>query len=645
MTVPVAALFRRNTNLAAGEPIFGAIIADDGVVFRVWAPEAERAELLVRRAGRVDSFAPERDGDGIWTAHAAAARAGDRYAYVLDGREPRPDPASRAQPDGVHGWSEIVDPRAFAWTDEAWTGLDPRAVVLYELHVGTFTPEGTFAAAAARLEDLRDLGVTAMELMPVADFPGSRNWGYDGVCLFAPARAYGRPDDLRAFVDRAHRLGLGVVLDVVYNHFGPEGAYLYEFAPAFFTERHQTPWGVAVNLDGPGSGVVRGFLIDNARHWLREYHVDGLRLDATHALVDDGPHPFVAELVDACHRHTRMGISHSHKCTQMNTDRRPLVYAEDHRNLAYMVEDAALGGWDLDGVWADDFHHILRRLIAGDAHGYFGDYSGSTEELATALRDGWLYSGQPSRMRGGPRGTDPSRVALRRSVICLQNHDQVGNRALGDRLHHGVDPAVWRAAVALLLTAPMTPLLFMGQEWSATSPFLFFTDFEPALGAAVAEGRRREFREFPQFGTPEAAARIPDPQARQTFEASRLRWEERTQPEHAGILALHRDLLRLRRAFLALHGSDDVRGEAIAPDEGAVAFRRRGPDADLIVAVRLAGGGPIDLARLTNGEGRWTPIATTEDPRFCHDPRPPRIDRPAPAVEFARPGAVVLART
>ena len=653
MMTPVASAFRRKIDPIVREPIFGAVPSRDGVRFRVWAPAAHGVELRVRRGSRVESHQPLKDDEGIWTAHVTAARPGDQYAYVLDDGEPLPDPASRCQPDGVHGWSEIVDPCAFAWRDDAWKRLDPRDAVLYELHVGTFTPEGTFAAAAERLEDVRDLGVTAIEIMPVADFPGSRNWGYDGVCLFAPARAYGRPDDLRALVDRAHRLGLAVVLDVVYNHFGPEGAYLHRFAPAFFTDRHTTPWGVAINLDGPGSSVVRRFITDNALHWIDEYHIDGLRLDATHALVDEGPRPFVAELVAACHRYEAgHRYEASHRYTQIHTDtdddvpHHVLVYAEDHRNLAHMVEDAALGGWDVDGVWADDFHHIMRRMIAGDAYGYYGDYGGSTEELATALRDGWLYSGQRSPTKGQPRGTDPSRVALRRLVICLQNHDQIGNRALGDRIHRGVDPAVWRAAVALLLTAPMTPLLFMGQEWSAGTPFLFFTDFEPELGRKVVEGRRREFREFPEFSTPEGAARIPDSQATETFEASKLRWSERTRPEHACVLALHRELLRLRQNVRAMKATDDAEGKAIAPDGETIAFRRRDGDADLLVAVRLNGAGRTDLSPLasTAGRDRWDAVVTTEDPRFCDDAMPSRIDPAVPAVEFLRPGAVILKR-
>ncbi|HEX6463191.1 MAG TPA: malto-oligosyltrehalose trehalohydrolase, partial [Vicinamibacterales bacterium] len=454
----------------------GALPHAAGVLFRVWTPEARTVTLHLKRDGcpaasyqLPDPGSRSASGSGAVSGGPEAgvreifiqdARSGDRYAYTLDGREPLPDPASRFQPDGVHGWSEVVDPNAFGWTDGAWSGLDPRRAVIYELHVGTFTQEGTFASAAAKLPLLRDLGITAVELMPLAEFAGTRNWGYDGAALYAPSHAYGRPDDLRSFVDAAHARGLAVLIDVVYNHLGPEGAYLPAFAPAFHTSTHQTPWGDAVNLDGRSSEGVRRLLIDNALHWTREYHADGLRLDAVHALIDDSERPFVAELAAAVHASGRP---------------RPLVYAEDSRNLALIVQDPECGGWGLDGVWADDFHHVIRRMLAGDDRSYYVDYQGTAEELADTLRHGWLYRGQMSRYTRAPRGTSASAVEMRKAVVCVQNHDQIGNRALGDRLHHAIDPASWRAAIVVLLTAPMTPLLFMGQEWAASSPFQFFT--------------------------------------------------------------------------------------------------------------------------------------------------------------------------
>ena len=602
---------------------FGAVPTADGVVFEVWAPNVDSLVLLTTRGGRTPIERPlARNADGIWTGSFTDVAPGDRYAYSIDGSIPRPDPASRFQPDGVHGWSAIVDPASFEWSDAGWPGVDPARVVIYELHVGTFSGHGTFRDVASRLGYLRDLGVTVVELMPVAEFPGRRNWGYDGAALFAPSHCYGDPDDLRALIDRAHALGLGVVLDVVYNHLGPEGAYLWSFAPSFFTSAHTTPWGPAVNLEGEGAPQVRRFLIENARHWIREYHADGLRLDATHAFIDTTGAPFLAELTDAVHA---------------SADRRVLVYAEDSRNLSQMVRSRTLGGWGLDGVWADDFHHVVRRAVAGDTSGYYADYQGTTRELAQTIASGWLYSGQHSEYLRRARGTDPSEVPLGKCVICLQNHDQIGNRARGDRLHHSVDAAVWRAVVTLLLTAPMTPLLFMGQEWAARTPFLFFTDFEPALGSLVVEGRRREFRHFPEFASAEGARSIPDPQADETFEASRLDWPERHAPAHACSLALHRALLQERGARPALWASGATSCDARAIDDSTVFVVRRDPgeDADIVVVAKLHGSGRVDTALAA---GRV--ILTTEDAPFASDPSPVAVD--GATITFQRPGAVLL---
>ena len=616
------------------ERTFGAIPTAHGIRFRVWAPEARTVQLHLLRNGHEGHTSDPGENldltlvaDGMWETTVTDARAGDRYAYALDEGPPLPDPASRCQPDGVHGWSEVIDPSAFPWTDGEWNGLDPRRAVIYELHVGTFTPEGTLASAAARLPYLADLGVTAIELMPLADFPGRRNWGYDGAALFAPARAYGRPDDLRRFVDLAHRTGLAVLIDVVYNHLGPDGAYLHAFSPRFLTAKHATPWGRAVNLDDTGSAVVRRMLTENALHWIREYHADGLRLDATHSLIDASARHFVADLAAAVHA---------------AADPRPLVYAEDHRNLALMLEDRGRGGWYLDGVWADDFHHIVRRMLAGDTHGYYVDYDGDARELAATLRRGWLFAGQHSRHHDAPRGTDPSAVPMRKAVVCIQNHDQVGNRAMGDRLHHSIEAAGWRAAVTVLLTSPMTPLLFMGQEWAATTPFRFFTDFPAALGKQVVEGRRREFEAFPEFATPGATARIPDPQAESTFDASRLRWDESRAPGHAPVLALHRTLLRLRAQHAALQASDATDCAAEAADDSTIVVRRDAPSSEpILVVARLRGSGTVRVEALRSGA--WRLLLDTEDAAFALDSRGPRIDAAAGVIGFERPGAVVFA--
>ena len=611
-------------------PFFGALPEREGVRFRVMvaatAALPERSvELVLQSGARAGCYPAPLAAPGVHEAWVAGAGAGDRYAYRLDGGELRPDPASRYQPDGVHGLSEVVAAESYSWRDSEWQGRAGREQVLYELHIGTFTSEGTFDAARRRLPYLADLGVTTIELMPVADFAGSRNWGYDGVCLFAPARAYGRPDDLRAFVDDAHALGLSVMLDVVYNHLGPEGAYITQFNPLYVTTRHATAWGSAINLDDCGSDLVRRFIIDNARHWIREYHVDGLRLDATHALVDEGPLKFVAELAD----HVR------HEAPWPVT-----LHAEDHRNLAAMLHPPPEGGWGLDGVWADDFHHVLRRLIAGDSHGYYQDYEGTVEELARTIRQGWLYTGQPSRRSNLPRGSDASRVSMQQSVVCIQNHDQIGNRARGERLHHQVDLATWRAASVLLLTVPMTPLLFMGQEWASSSPFQYFTDLEPGLGVAVTKGRRREFKDFPEFSDAAARERIPDPQARQTFESSQLQWAERAGQPHASTLALYKRLLALRHAHPALHASDRYEGEAWPHGPDALLMRRQLKSECFLIVTRLRGEGAVDLHPPLEGAPRLQIVLTTEDPEFAPDPQPTELT--PSSVYFRRPGAVVL---
>jgi maltooligosyltrehalose trehalohydrolase len=619
----------------AWRPSLGARPEAEGTHFRVWAPKAQTVEVIVERPGDGPLIASlESSPDGHFSGLVPGARPGDRYRYRPDGRGPFPDPASRYQPEGVHGPSEVVDPGRFAWADGAWGGLTPEDLVIYELHVGIFSPEGTFTGATQRLGALRDLGVTAIELMPLADFAGRRSWGYDGVDLFAPARCYGTPDDLRTLVDEAHRLGMGVLLDVVYNHFGPVGNYAPEFSDRYLSCR-QSAWAACVNLDGEGSGPVREFLIENALHWLHEYRIDGLRLDATHALHDEGPVHFLAELAER----VRESIPGRYV---------PLI-AEDHRNLDTMIRPRWAGGWGLDGVWADDFHHQARRLLAGDNEGYYRDYSGTARDLAETIDQGWYYTGQHSIHLDEPRGTDPVGIEPRRFVVCLQNHDQVGNRAFGERLHHQIDPAAYRAATALLLCAPQTPLLFMGQEWAAGAPFLYFTDHDQDLGKIVTEGRRREFRHFLAFVDPGAREAIPDPQAPSTFEASKLDWSERGREPHASTLRLHRALLALRRAEPALRANLADHHEAIPLDDDTLLLVRRAPESEtMLILVRLRGSGRVDLGRLTDlrlPEGhRWEVALTTEDPAFAPDPSPPILDLDGPgiSVEFARPSAIVL---
>jgi maltooligosyltrehalose trehalohydrolase len=600
------------------------------VRFRVWAPDAKALRVVFERPG--PQAAPlEKFLDGTFGALVTAAKAGDRYRYEVDGGAAFPDPASRFQPEGVHGPSAIVDARTFSWTDSAWTGVPRRDLVLYELHTGTFTPDGTFAAAAARLPYLARLGVTAVELMPVADFPGARNWGYDGVDLFAPARCYGTPDDLRRFVNTAHASGLAVFLDVVYNHLGPEGNYLAVFSPYYFSETHTNPWGKGLNFDGPKSSMVRQFFIENALHWVHEYHVDGLRLDATHAIVDHDPRPFVAQLAAR---------------VRESSVRPVYVIAEDHRNLARMIRPEGEGGWGLDGVWADDFHHKVRVALAGDSEGYYRDYTGSMSNLARTLNQGWHFTGQYSTYLQEHRGTDPTGISPRRFVFCIQNHDQIGNRALGERLHHQIDLAAYRAASVLLLCAPATPLLFMGQEWAASTPFLYFTDHPEELGKLVTEGRRNEFRHFSAFSDAAARGRIPDPQDGATFRACRLDWSEVTAEPHASMLRLYERLLALRRHEAAIRGEIFA---AWALSESTLLLRHDAAEGPSVVAIiQMNGSAEIRLAGHDSLAGLnlslWQLLFTTEDRPFAPDPQPPIIESCAGGLKvgFVRPSAVLL---
>jgi len=612
-------------------PSVGAWPEADGVHFDVWAPAAEKVELVFEgdRQGH-PPISRQKSADGVFSVCVGDAGPGTRYRYQIDGKGPFPDPASRFQPDGVHGPSEVIDPTGFYWTDANWKGPDPERLLIYELHVGSFTKAGTFAAAAEMLPKLADLGVTAVELMPLADFPGERGWGYDGVCLYAPARCYGRPDDLRRLVDSAHRLGLAVLLDVVYNHLGPDGNYLSCFSPYYFSTSHQTDWGTGPNFDGECSNVVEDFFVENALHWVHEYHIDGLRLDATHSIQDAGDRHILELITDRVHQ------------AGDNLGRRVLVIAEDERNLATLVRPRSVGGFGMDGVWADDLHHQLRRALTGEKDGYYADYTGSAEDIAETLRKGWFFCGQASSRRRIPRGTDPSGIPPERFVVCVQNHDQIGNRAFGERLNVQIDQAAYRAVSALLLLAPQTPLLFMGQEWGASSPFLYFTDHNPELGALVTEGRRREFRHFTAFTDPNIRSRIPDPQATATFWTSKLKWDERDRSPHDGALRLYRDLLRLRWTEPALRpgGTHDAR--AIA--DGAVMLRRtaRPGGESFLVLVALSPGVVVAV-----NEPGWSLVLTTQDDPYAQFPRRPAVtaDAAGTVVHFPCPAAVLFRST
>jgi maltooligosyltrehalose trehalohydrolase len=503
-----------------------------------------------------------RDDLGWWTAELVLPPGTD-YGFVLDGDGPLPDPRSPWQPHGVHGPSRTVDHDAFAWTDDGFTAPRLADAVVYELHVGTFTERGTFDAAIDRLGDLADLGITHLEIMPVAEFSGDRGWGYDGVDLFAPHHAYGGPDGLKRLVDAAHRSGLAVILDVVYNHLGPEGNVLPRYGP-YFTAKYATPWGDAVNFDDAGSHEVRRFVVDNAVAWMRDYHVDGLRLDAVHAILDQSAVHVLEELAFAT------------RDLERETGRRRVVVAESDLNDPRLVRAPDEGGYGLDAVWADDVHHAFHVALTGEDTGYYADFA-DADALARAITDPFLYAGHYSEVRDRLHGRPAGDLPGDRFVVALQNHDQVGNRARGERLGHLVGEGRARIGAALLLVTPYVPLLFAGAEWGASTPFQYFTSHaSPDLADAVRRGRRDEFAAFH-----EAADAVPDPQDPATFERSRLRWDERERAPHAGILAWYRELLDLRRRLPELRDGD----------RGSIAVRHD-PAAGWIVVDR----GPVRVA-------------------------------------------------
>jgi len=518
---------------------FGAACAEDGSVrFRLWAPAAQSVELCLE--GSNSTPALNRLDGGWFELTTRDAGPGALYSFRVDGRQQVPDPASRFQPKDVHGASEVVAPGSFDWRDGAWCGRRWEEAVIYEFHVGAFTAEGTFSSAIERLDHLADLGITAVEMMPVSDFSGRRNWGYDGVLPFAPDSSYGRPEDLKQFVQSAHQLGLMVFLDVVYNHFGPEGNYLGAYAPQFFTDRHHTPWGNAVNFDGPDSRAVRDFVIHNALYWLTEYHFDGLRLDAVHAIADDSTPHILTELAETVR-------------SEIHSDRYVHLILENDRNQARDLRR----GLNCKPVtytaqWNDDIHHALHVLVTGERDGYYLDYGKRPlDQLGRCLVEGFSYQGEASAFRNGElRGESAEGLPLTAFVSFLQNHDQIGNRAFGERIISLSDKRAVRAAMAILLLAPSPPMIFMGEEFGSQQPFLFFCDFKGNLADAVTNGRRNEFARFAQFNDPGERDRIPDPNAISTFERSKVDWDKATEPGHQEWLAFYRRLIHLRYQYV-----------------------------------------------------------------------------------------------
>ena len=508
---------------------FGAELTAGGVRFRLWAPSARRVGLQVMTpAGqriRTDLDAIE---GGWFESLLPAAGAGARYGFRIDDELDVPDPAARFQPEGVQGPGEIIDPNAFTWRDSDWRGREWHEAVLYELHVGTFTRAGTYAAAISRLDELADVGVTAIELLPLNTFPGKQGWGYDGVLLYAPHAAYGRPEDLKRFVQAAHERNLMVLIDVVYNHFGPEGNYLHRYAADFFAPEHRTPWGSAINFAHP---VVRQFFIQNALYWLNEYRFDGLRVDAVHAMYDDGDTHFIDELVDSVQRGP-------------GSERRVHVVLENHHNEARRL---GRKGRTLVAQWNDDFHHPLHILLTGESDGYYRDYADEpVKHLARVLAEGFAYQGERSPSGGIPRGEVSSALPATAFVNFLQNHDQIGNRARGERLARLAPPHKLRAGLAVLLLSPQIPMLFMGEEYGALQPFLYFCNYQGDLATAISEGRRNEFAAFGAFTDPRQREKIPDPNAEETYAASQLDGNDPERSPHREWLEYTRQLLRLR---------------------------------------------------------------------------------------------------
>ena len=592
----------------------GAEVVPGGVHVRVWAPGRRSVEVVPEGGGGHRPVPLDRDGQEHFAGLVAGMGAGAGYRLRVDGGRPLPDPVSRFQPEGPHGPSEVIDPATFAWTDAAWPGPDPRRAVISEVHVGTFTAEGTFAAAAERLDALAEVGSTVVELLPLADFPGRHGWGYDGVDLFAPMREYGRPDDLRAFVDRAHALGLGVILDVVYNHVGPDGNYLTQFSPTYFSGRHHSDWGETPNFDDGGSEGVREFVLANVRHWIEEYHFDGLRLDATQQIFDTSTDHILAAIA----REVRSAAGRR---------RRTLVVAENEPGDSRSVRPAEEGGYAIDAIWNDDAHHSAMVALTGRREAYYTDYLGTPQELISATTHGFLFQGQRHAWQRARRGMPAFDVEPWTRVSYLQNHDQVANSATGDRVTTLAASGALRAMTAWLLLGPQLPMLFMGQEFGATSPFMYFADHEPDLARMVRAGRLEFLRQFPSLSSERAQTLVQDPGDPATFERSKLDWNERETPAGRMWLALHRDLLAFRSSEAAFRDArtGSVQGAVLSPNSFVLRFfgpdgpRGHSPD-DRLLTVNL---GPQEvlvpapeplLAPLA--DMRWGAIWSSEDLRY-----------------------------
>ncbi len=574
----------------------GVVYLGDGRCrFQVWAPRAGRVDIRIM-APRERMVPMVRDELGYHRAVAEGVEPGSLYYYLLDGGKERPDPASRCQPEGVHGPSRVVDTHAFSWSDNCWSGLARQSLIFYELHVGTFTPEGTFTAIIPRLDELRDLGVNAVEIMPIAQFPGNRNWGYDGVFPFAAQNSYGGPEELQRLVDACHKKGMALILDVVYNHLGPEGNYLADFGP-YFTDRYTGPWGPMLNFDGPGSDEVRRFFIENALYWLAEFHVDGLRLDAVHAIKDFSARPFLEELNNAAHRQSE------------HLGRRVHIIAESDLNDARVIHPPVIGGYGLDAQWCDDFHHSLHTLLTGEHQGYYQDF-GRLEHFARSFAEGYTYTGQYSPFRRRRHGNFPRLCPASQFVVYAQNHDQVGNRAGGEKLTVLTTFDGLKLAACAVLLSPFLPMLFMGEEYGETAPFLYFTSHtSPELSEAVRRGRREEFAGF------DWAGEVPDPQDKETFLRSRLNYDLRLEGRHSILYQFYRQLIRMRRDLPALAELNKDNLELAAMENEQVLFVRRRHCDDEVNIVFSFNNEAVTVS-LPVPEGHWGKILDTAEEQW-----------------------------
>jgi maltooligosyltrehalose trehalohydrolase len=595
--------------MSRGTPIGAEIVPGRGVHFRVWAPKARRVDVVLEEGPGAPATRPlEAEPDGYHSGTAPDATPGTLYRFRLDSDETLlPDPASRFQPRGPHGPSEVIDPSTFAWKDGGWRGVGADGQVVYETHVGTFTPEGSWSAAATHLPALAELGVTLVELMPIADFAGRFGWGYDGVDLYAPTRLYGRPDDLRAFVDRAHALGIGVILDVVYNHLGPDGNYLPRFSDHYFTDRYETDWGEPIDFHGPASAPVREFFRENAAYWIREFHLDGLRLDATQNIYDvhEGSEHIIAEIARAARAAAR--------------GRSVYLVAENESQDAQLVRPSSADGQGLDAIWNDDFHHAAMVALTGRKEAYYSDYLGNPQEFVSAAKWGFLYQGQHYTWQRKRRGTPSLDLRPTSFIQFIQNHDQIANSARGARIHRLTSPGRLRAITALTLLAPQTPMLFMGQEFAASAPFLYFADHTAALAQQVRRGRRAFLGQFPSLALPDLQAEMDDPADQETFRRCVLDHAERD--ANAEVYTMHRDLLRLRRTDPVLRsaGKGRLDGAALGGDAFVLRyFGRAGDDRLLIVNLgRDLTFSPAPEPLLAPPAGaRWEVIWSSEDPDY-----------------------------